>query len=195
MREKPVSQDRIEKYIRFLTSVFNASDNNDLTNLLTLSEIAKRFKVSSGAPKALHDMGIIQKQIGSKNTWTWKGESPSKVLALKVLNFLLHKNKKTVHVPIPEFAGIADSLKTIIDRLGEIYVQHERGLKTSKSGHNGNIDLFRVEDQRLFLIGSLLPTIHSSNSPYPHGGMEERNFLAIEIADDVLKQLLQRKIM
>lgn len=161
MREKPVSQERIDKYIDFLFVVKNNSEGT--VQILTLSEIAKNSKVSSSAPSALEKLNIIEKK--SKFVWIWKSETrPSKTIALKVLDFLLHKNKKTVHYPIPEFAGIAESLEHISERLIELAVQNEKWLRAHKNGLKSNeqeaTDLFRIDDQELYIAGQIASALY-----------------------------------
>lgn len=156
MREKPVSPERIEKYVEFINTVRMNSQHSNPHNIVSLSEIASNNAVSSAAPAALIKLGYVDRK--SKTTWFWKTDSPLREIALKVLDYLLHKNKKTIHVPIPEFAGIADTLTTIAERLAQLVVQNEkynRGAKNSIKQAEAETDLFRVDDQELYIAGQV----------------------------------------
>jgi hypothetical protein len=165
MREKPVSPARLQKYIDFLYSIHENDSVNNKSNQASLSTIATNYAVSSAAPNALIKLGIITRE--SKYVWTWKEATrPTKTHALKLLDHLLHKNKKTLHVPIPEFAGIAQSLQTIADRLTELHINSERSLKRAKNALNGKLenetDLFRVDDQELYIAGQVAAGVYST---------------------------------
>ncbi len=163
MREKPVSLERIEKYVTFIGQVRNHSEENNPNNILSLSEIARSNNVSSAAPAALIALRYIDRK--GKNVWNFNTTKSLKEVALKVLDHLLHKNKKTIHVPIDGLAEVADSLKTIGERLADIYVQNSKLLKTAKNGLKSNdteADLFRVDDQELYIAGQIASGVYKA---------------------------------
>lgn len=194
MREKPVSPARLEKYITFLLEVKKNNIEYNPNCPVTLSEFVKMHEVSSAAPSVLEELGFIKRL--SKKEWRWTTKAHNhleKTIALKLLDFLLHKNKKTVHVPIPEFAGIADSLKTIADRLAEIYVQQQKSLKSPKNASAGNseADLFRIDDQRVYIAGQIASGIYSicDIENLRQGQVVDCNDLIIAATNDLLNKL------
>lgn len=162
MREKPVSEKKIDNYIDFLFAVQGSSGG--APNTSTLSEVAKRYAITSSAPSALISLGIIKKE--TKSVWHWIADTrPSKKIALEVLDYLLHKNKKTVHFPIPDFAAISQSLERIVERMNYLAIHTERLLKTPKNdiiSIDGKSDLFTIEEQRLLIANAIASGVYKS---------------------------------
>lgn len=157
LREKPVKKEILERYRLFIEAVRWTEKQ---TNILTLSQLANRYGINSSAPGTLIQLGFIKKE--NSKLWEWlKPEKSSEQCGLEMLNHLLNKTKKTIHVPIPDFAAIGESLKTIAERLAHIAVQNERLLKSDKTGvKSGDADLFRVDDQRLFIGGQIASGVY-----------------------------------
>lgn len=189
MREKPVNPKTVERYIDFLNGVFDNQWPYECQ--VTITAIAMGDGVSKSAPTELVKMGIIQKDNPKRWIWT-SNERPGKELALKLLDKLLHRNKKTIHVPLqPDFNGITASMQTVAERLAQIAVQNERILKRVKNEDvaiASEFDLFKIDDQRLYLAGQIATGLYSSNST---DGMELKSINAqiVQTTDDLLLQL------
>lgn len=188
MREKPANEAVVQRLIDYMNRISWQLKGEGAD--VDFKYLQKEFGVAKRTYSDLKALKIISFE---NKRHVFKAALDLRTLALKILDYRLKKNKKTVHYPIPGLADIADSLKQITERLMQLSVQHERLLKQPKNDIKGSDqDLFRIDDQRLFVIGCLLPSVHSNTSAYPHTGMKDRNFLAIEIADDLLNQLLKR---
>jgi len=176
MREKPVPEKTITKYIDFLYSV----KENALPYQcqVSLSEIAINFSINKTAPKAIEKLGMIKKV--STTRWEWLGDPdvwPDKELALKVLDFLLHMNKKTMHTPIlPDYAtdiaAITKTLGEIRDNLTETN-KAVNGLRTARLNRQKDIPpfpseqihgetLFTEADQRFGILKAISSGIYGA---------------------------------
>jgi len=169
MREKPVSEKTINNYIDFLYSV----KENALPYQcqVSLSEIVTNYAINKTAAKAIQEIGFIKKI--STTSWEWLGDKevlPNKEMALRVLDYLLHKNKKTVHTPIPELSqDIAETLKQIRDNIASTNEVIQRNSlarsKRSKDLPGEQVHgetLFTEADKRFELIKAIAPGFYSS---------------------------------
>jgi hypothetical protein len=176
MREKPVSEKTITKYIDFLYSV----KENALPYQckVSLSEISTNFSINKTAPKAIEKLGLIKKISTTK--WEWLGDPdvwPDKELALRVLNHLLAMNKKTVHTPIwadyaADIAAITQTLSEIRDNTSETNKSIDR-IKSSRANRQKDLPaiaseqihgetLFSEADQRFGILKAISSGIYGA---------------------------------
>lgn len=89
---------------------------------------------------------------------------------------------------IPEFAAIANTLNTILEKLNIGIVQNEIALKRSKSALNSTDipELFRIEDQRVYIAGQIAGNI---NHNFYFQDFRLANRQIIEATDDLICQL------
>lgn len=190
MREKKVNQATITRYIDFLNFVKQSSLPNESS--VSLSWIADKGHVAQAAPKALEEIGIIQKE---GKFWHWIKGEPNKNMVLEILDFNLKKTKKVVHYPIPEFAAIGDSLKEITERLIQITVHQERALKTAKNTpletHLIGATIFDEQQQRFEMVKAVAGGIFKDfNNLNDYQAIGHR---IITVADHILELLNKPK--
>lgn len=191
MREKPVSEVTVDKYIDFLFNVQKLSDNAAQVTLRKLTELNN---ITAYAAVAIVKLGIIEKHK-EKGSWTWKVGRPSKQMALQLLDFILHQRKKTIHTPImPDWASIAKALDNVSEKLAVITVQNNNALKRLKIAPNQTgekADLFRVDDQRLFIAGQIASGIYHSDffNSLAEQHIQQANDYIVRATDDLITQL------
>lgn len=161
MREKKVKQSTIDRYINFLEMVKSSALPNQT---VSLRWIADKGHIAQAAPKALEQLGIIQKE---GKYWHWLKGTPTRKMVLEILDHSLTKTKKTVHFPIPELAGIGDTLKEITERLIYLTAQNEAGLKRLKTSVSepGHIlpTIFTEQQQKFEVAKELYKSIFNIN--------------------------------
>lgn len=162
LREKPANEVAVEKLINFLAEAEVTLKTENIK--YDFSEIIKSNGVAKRSFSDLKALKIVKHEAGKKPEWIGR-EQPLRITALQILDYRLKKSKKAIHVPIPDFAPITDSLKTIAERLAHITLQHERLLRTPKNAINEtDVDLFRVDEQRLYIAGQIASAVYKSHS-------------------------------
>lgn len=196
MREKPINEDAIKRTITFIKLLYQ---HTKIQDRFSTSALARTCRVASGTFRAIFELNIVLIKDTGEIIWHSEKEpteSEYRKMALHVKDKLLHKNKKQQHTPLmPDWASIAKSLNDVSEKLTILTLQNESSLKRLKTPSNqiSDSDLFRVSDQMLSIVISLIPTIHSNTSAYPNfTTVEKRNKLAIEIATDLFNQLLKK---
>lgn len=205
MREKPANEAAVQRLISFLKMVqFQAKGNPNIINFNSLQEDEGVAKRTASDCRALD----IIKADGNKTIWIPKEPVDFRLLALKILDHRLKRTKKTIHFPIPDFAGIADSLKEISERLMYLTVQQEKFLKTAKTGQIESADnsatLFTEEQQRhkdrVYLLGQIAGSYFSDLTPYnssdpevnastDQANISARSKTVFNIVDNLLEKL------
>jgi hypothetical protein len=160
MREKPANEKAVNNLIEFLKMVRFGLTGTPPTEFI--SKWQEDYQVAKRTKSDLTTLNIITKN--ADGSYKWNVGDNFRVIALRVLDHRLKKTKKTVHFPFPEFAGISDSLKEISQRLVELAVQNEKWLRTHKNPQitNEPADLFRVDDQRLYIVGQIASGIYKN---------------------------------
>ena len=150
-RQKPANK----KAVAYLETYLNALKNG------IKNPSVEAYKVAKRTPGDLTAMKITKKENG--NVIWLAGDKDLGVIALEVLNHRLKKTKKQIHVPIPEFAAIGDTLKTISERLAHITAQTERTLKRAENSFIDvelKSDLFTVDQQRLEIAAAIASAVY-----------------------------------
>lgn len=196
MREKPANEGAIARLIGYLNDVYLTSKANSTT--FSAFELHKYHQVAKRTTSDCRRLKIFQ--VNEDKTVTWLDEDqPARFMALRILDYRLKKTKKTIHVPIPDFAGIADTLQTIGERLAQLAVQNEKWLKRAKNDENGLAtegDLFRVEDQRLYIAGQIASRIYKDSFEHnPDQSISRASDFVIKATDDLMKKLLNNDRM
>lgn len=190
LREKPANEAAIARLIDFLSEVQFITTRHGYE--LDLKYLQDSNKVAKRTPSDLKVLGIIE----NKDTaYKWKGGTDLRKIALKILDHRLQKNKKTVHFPIYGLQGISQSLETITDRLAQLLVQNERLLKSPKIGQiSEDVDLFKVDEQRLFLAGQIANGLYSGVNHQTRSDetLLKLNETIVWATDDLMKKLLNR---
>lgn len=188
LREKPANELAVQRLTSFLKWIrYHSTQTPQSVNVeyfIQSEQVAKR------SFSDLKRLGIVKV---NKESITWVSKDDDRTLALKILDYRLKKSKKQVHVPIPEFAAIGESLKTIAERLAVITVQYEKSLKQSKNIEiTGESDMFKVEDQRLYIAGQVAAGIYSDfkGTTITAQAIEKTNKTIVSITDDLIRQLL-----
>lgn len=152
MREKPANEQAITRLVRFMKDVNMAAISG-----LQL-DVAYSLKQTGAAKRSFSDLkklGIITVDDDKKIKWI-SLHLNFRSLALQILDHRLKQSKKTVHFPIPDLSPLTDSLETIVERMNQLLVQHERLLRQPKNNETRpDADLFKVDDQRLFIAGQI----------------------------------------
>lgn len=197
MREKPANEHAVARLIGFLTIIkfrakSGAPPNSDIKLLIKSEGVAKRTFSDCKA------LGIFKVE-DEKYTWL-KQDQDLRKLALLILDYRLTKTKKTVHYPIPDFAGFAQSLEAIAERLAVLATQNEKWLKVAKNGLetiNEPANLFRVDDQRLYIAGQIASVIyqdvHNIHNDEFEARIHSRNQKIVLATDDLMKKLLNKE--
>jgi DNA-binding transcriptional regulator YhcF (GntR family) len=190
MREKPANKEAVINLTNFVKWIrYHSTQSPESVNV---EYFISSEKVSKRSFQDLRRLGIVEvtKQDGFTLINCKSKEKDDRKIALQILDFRLKKSKRTVHYPIPDFAAIGESLKEITERLVHLSVQNEKWLKTHKNYENSNVsesDLFRVEDQRLFIAG------HIAGECFKEGryeeGIEAATDYVIKITDVLLSKL------
>lgn len=165
LRQKPANEAAISRLINFLNDSW-LTLKSDKIKKYNFTELMESHGVAKRTFSDCRALGLIKIEAGKKPEWINK-EEPSRHMALRILDYRLKKTKKQVHYPIPDFAAIGESLKEITDRLIYLSVQNEKWLKTHKNYENSNVsesDLFRVDDQRLYLAGQIASGVFSNEA-------------------------------
>lgn len=205
MREKPINQASLHRTIQFLKNLKTVCDYDAP---ISLSTLVKEHGIASGTGSACFHEMIIE-TIG-KNKFKWlpkmtnmagdNSEEVFKHLALQIKDRLLHKNKKTIHTPInPDWATVITHLKEISDKLSISLQQNESVLKRIKTDIKGNDqDLFKVDDQRLYIAGQIASGIYSNTTINPLNEIcnqkdtDDVNNYIVNLTDDLMNKLLKR---
>jgi hypothetical protein len=197
MREKPVTESTLQKYCGFLAAIERTSLPFINEEKDSLSAIAKLHQVSSSAASAIVKLGFVEKGE-TRNVWHWNRKNKHiPLMAFQLLDYLLHKNKKAQVTPIPGLADISDSLKAISDHLVHIAVQNEKLIKSLTTGQITEIksgDLFRVDDQELFIAGHIASGVYEAGfqhmmNPRDAACYETSNMMIIEATKDLMNKL------
>lgn len=194
LREKPANEYALNNLIDFLNDMWLGCQNNlknDVQNSI------KHFKVAKRTFYDIVKLGIVKVDPNDKDRQIWLKEEPTRRTALQILDYRLKKTKKTLHVPIPDFSGIADTLQTIGERLAQLTVQNEKWLRTNKTTQitNEPADLFRVDDQRLYIAGQIASGVYSQiDYTDAIDQFEERNDKIIKASDDLMNKLLKKDV-
>lgn len=193
LRQKPANEEALQKLISFLFEIKSFAHNTPEQRIDVKYSI-KTYQVAKRTFSDLKALKIITEQ-GDKIEFISKEDL--RKIALKVLDYRLKKTKKQIHVPIPEFAGIADSLKTISERLEQLAVQNEKWLKTHKNSLVSNVensDMFRVDDQRLYIAGQIAGNIFKESFQYNNECdvqvIDRASNFIVQATDDLINKLL-----
>jgi hypothetical protein len=158
IRQKVANEQAVAKLEGFLLSLKLDLDEGNPGNF---SSRQKQFNVSNSTTAACKALQIIGKE-GSK--YKFKSQQPPRTLALLILDYFLKQNKKTMRGDImPDFEPLMHALGNIFEKLNILTVQNEVSLKRLKTGLNGNYentDLFKVDEQRLYIAGQISSGIY-----------------------------------
>lgn len=191
IRQKPANQQAVQKLEGFVISLKGTLDKGEPPNF---SARQSKYGVSSSTTSACKALGIIKKE---GNKYVFKSEETPGTIALLILDYFLKQNKKTMRGDvIPNFEALTRTLGNIVEKLTLLTVQNEVGLKRLKQGNTApeTSDLFRVDDQRLYLAGQIAAGIYDRVFPFvlnPSDGasIQETNRMIVEATDDLLLQL------
>ena len=196
MREKPANEQAINRLNAFIGDLYLRIIGNVAE--LKPGPLMNNYHVASRTMGDLKALKII-KQDGKKYTWLGTEEVTNQYLrriSLLVLDYRLKQTKKKVHYPFPELAAIGETLKDISERLVQIAVQNEKSLKTPKNDFKTNTeDLFRVDEQRLYLAGQVAGGVYSilNQGKITFQQISDFNDVIINITDDLYNKLLNKQ--
>lgn len=198
LRQKPANEQALGRLIDFLLDLRNKT--SPTSSIINIGETEKMWSVSNRTFSDCIKLKIIIRSEIKPEKFLWqKGQVSTRILALQILDHRLKKTKKQIHVPIPDFAAIADTLQTIGERLTQLAVQNEKWLKRNKNEDIAvaSDDLFRVDDQRLFIAGSIASGIYKEAFKYiqnPDDGaaIGSTSDFIISATDDLISKLLNK---
>jgi hypothetical protein len=146
MRQKPPKPEAVNKLIRFLQDLKLYCEGTG--NVGTISKLHELHQVSRSTASVCKSLGLIEK---TDEGYIWKGEEPSKRLALIILNAMLEKSPKSLKAEqIPEFANLLSGIERLTTTM-EIYISQNKnrsnGLKIASNEIQENkVNLFTADD-------------------------------------------------
>lgn len=200
MRERKVTDATIERYMFFLNSV---SAISGYESRKTIAEFAKEKRINKSVVPAIIQLNFVE--TISRNKWNWLLPKPNKEMVLQILDLLLHKKKKTIHIPIvPEWATMVTAVNQLTDRMGVYLTQNEKSLRGTKtplldralqqSEMNGNTifsEHHEKEQRRFEMVKAIAGDVLKHSLPYlinpgDTANIENTADMIIEFADAIL---------
>lgn len=200
LREKKVHPQTLRRTSSFLRTLFHKCHNKEK---FTLSTLTKEFQIASGTGAACIRQNIIKKIDAGFYQWIWPNELTSDEytkLALLIKDQCLVMSKKSTHTPInPDWLPLMNAVKELTNVMNVGMVQQEKLLKEIKTLNSPNLkdvsgDLFRVDDQRLYIAGQIVSSVYYglSSSPNTSNSYSLANDTVIAATDDLMKKRLNR---
>lgn len=188
MRERAINETAALSTFNFLKELNQLCDGGKLTAVTWLSD---KYGLSHNTGGACKDLKLIVVEEGVYK-WVPKAE-PSRVMALNILDNLLHRSKRKVDPPVIPDMGAIDRL---IQKLDIIAVQNEKGSgrmlsralpQSSTAGSSLFAEVDSKQAIKIDLLKSVLTGLYTGRliddlTPQTIDGL---NLSAVSVVDDV----------